>query len=669
MSNRLLKLLESCKTRISLKSIHSQLVVTGLFTSSDHVLNKLIRLYPRFGSVDDARKVFDVSSQPNAFLWTALIHGYVDNRQYEEAFSLFIHMRRNSIMPLNFTVASIFKALAKQAKVEDGEAIYGFVLKCGFNSDLIVQNAALYSFMKFGKLDFARWVFDYIDEKDVVSWNSMISGYANCGSVGIARELFDKMPDRNVISWTSMIGGYIKSGELLEAKVLFENMPCKDLASWNVMISGCMEAGDVKTAQYLFDAMPSRDIGTWNLMISGLCKAGKIESAKDIFDISPENNVVSWTIMMDGYIKSGDVDSARYLFDQMQEKNLISWSTMIGGYARNSRPHSALALFESFKEQGIKPDETFILTIISACSQLGVLDTAESVICDYVGTSALSNIQVTTSLIDMYSKCGSIERAVQVFERVKKKDLLCYSAMIAANANHGLADEAISLFDEMKRAGINPDGISFLGVLTACNHGGLVNEGQRYFKQMTDEYGIYPMEKHYACVVDLLGRAGRVEEAFNLINSMLITPHSAVWGALLAACRIHCNVQMAEVAASKLFKIEPENSGNYILLSNIYAAAGKWDGVKKVREMIRGQKIRKNKGSSWIEVGNKVYEFVIGGMSHADSETVYLILDLLRADMKFLQYLIYSEDEETLLPSILPSEIHNCNVFEDGLLK
>lgn len=667
MNHSVLNILNRCQTCKSLKSIHAHLFITGSVTSSDFVLNKLLRLYSRFGAIAYARKTFDEISQPNAFLWTALIHGYVENRQYEEAFSLFCRMHNDSVMPLTFTVASVLKALARQTRVKDGEAICGFALKSGCGFGLVVQNAVIDLFMRCGRLDTAKWVFEEMDEKDVVSWNAMISGYASNGRVDIARELFDSMPERNVISWTSMISGYVNSGDIVEARFLFDKMQTKDSASYNVMISGYIDSGDIDSARCLFELVPYHDVGIWNLMLSGFVKAGEIESAKDFFDRMPKRNVASWNIMLDGYMETGDINGSRCLFDQIPEKNLVSWSTMIGGYARNSLPGNALAMLKNLNEQGIRPDETSILAIISACSQLGILDIAESIIIDFERTLNLSSLKVVTSLIDMYAKCGSIDRAVQVFnERAYKKDLLCYSTMIAALANHGLGQEAISLFEEMKSTNIKPDGVSFLGVLSACNHGGLVNEGWMYFKQMKDEYGIHPSQRHYACVVDLLGRAGCLEEAFNLICNMPVAPHSAVWGALIAASRVHCNVQMAEVAASELFKIEPNNSGNYILLSNIYAAAGRWDGVSKVRVMIREQRVRKNKGSSWIELGREVHEFVMGDRSHSDSESIYLILGLLRSDMKFLGHLMDHEGEEVMLPSKWQPNIYSYNILQDG---
>ncbi|KAF2313929.1 hypothetical protein GH714_020690 [Hevea brasiliensis] len=649
MTHPLLNVLNKCQSLKTLKSIHAHLVISGSLTSSDLALNKLLRLYARFGSISYAHKLFDEIPEPNTFLWTALIHGFTEGHRYENAFSLFINMHRDSVAPLNFTIASVFKALARLGRVKDAEVVYGFALKCGFGFDLIVQNSIIDLFMRCGEVGFARRIFDEMEERDIVSWNSMILGYGNNGLVDIARELFNRMEKRNVISWTSIIQGYVKAGEMVEARVLFERMPEKDLASWKVMLSGYTSAGNLVAARHLFEVMPIYDVGTWNMMVSGFCKAGDLEDAKVFFEKMQERNVASWVMMMDGHVKVGDMEGARCLFDQMPEKNLVAWSTMIGGYAKNGQPRSALELYISFKKQSIKPDETFMLGIISACSQLGVLGTAESVIHDLIGPPLFSNLQLLTSLIDMYAKCGSIERAVKVFQMVDHKDLLCYSTMIAAFANHGLSEDAISLFGEMQKANIKPDRVTFLGVLTACNHGGLIYEGRRFFKQMIDEYGIQPSEKHYACFVDILGRAGCLEEAHSIICSMSIVPSAAIWGALLAACRVHHNVLLAEVAAAELFKIEPHNSGNYVLLCNIYSDAGRWDDIAKVRTMIRENQVKKNRGSSWIELGCVVHEFFMGDNSHFDSENIYFILDLLSKDMKLLGYSMDSKKEAPLL--------------------
>ncbi|KAL4590519.1 hypothetical protein LXL04_003451 [Taraxacum kok-saghyz] len=634
MNYSLLKFLNNCKSLKTLKSAHALLVVNGLFGSSDVALNKIIRAYCRFGSTHDAHKAFDKISQPNVFLWTSMIHGHVENKLYSEAFLLFLRMLRDSVAPLNYTIITLLKGLAREARLTQGEVVHGLVLKCGFDTDIMVQNSMLDLLMRCEKPDLARGVFDEIHEKDIISWNTMISGYCNKGRMDIARELFYKMPDRNVISWTTIIHGYIKIGDMTEARYLFDEMPEKDLASWNVILSGYVENGDLDNAVYIFNTMPSPGLGSWNLIISGCCKLGNLESARKYFDRIPSKNTASWTIMIDGYMKSGNVNEAKALFDQMPEKNLITWSTMIGGYAKNEQPKTALELLKIFKKQSIKPDETFILVVISACSQLGVLDAAESAIHDYVGPDIFSNLHIATSLVDMYAKCGNIKKAIDLFKTIKQKDLFSYTTMISAYANHGLGQDAISLFEKMKKDNLKPDGATFIAVLTACNHGGLINEGWNYFNEMKNKYLIEPTDKHYACMVDLLGRSGRVQDAYNLICGMKVGPTAAVWSALLAACVVHRDAEVAEVAAGELFKIEPGNSGNYVLLSNVYAGLGEWEKVGKVRGVMRGNRVRKNRGSSWIELECVVYEFVMGDFEYLNCESVKFVLDLLREEME-----------------------------------
>ncbi|KAJ8627109.1 hypothetical protein MRB53_020416 [Persea americana] len=593
MNKPISSLLHNCENLKSLKSIHARLLIDGSIFFSDVFLNKILRLYANFGALDHARKLFEKISQPNSFLWTALIHGHVENCLYDDSLLIFRLMLKQSVQPLSFTLLSVLKASARQSRIRDGESIYSLVLKYGLESDPMVQNA-------------------------------VIDMYSRCGEVDIARQVFDGM-----------------FGNMGVARALFEQMSVRDSASWNVMVSGYLDAGDLAAASSLFDEMPKQDVGSWNVMISGFCKAGKMNSARELFERMPLRNVASWTMMVDGYIRNGDMKNARCIFDQMPKRNLVSWSTIIAGYAKNGQPNLALDLFNQFKETGIEPDETFILAIISTCSQLGVLDIAKGIISEYVQDIHLYSMQLVTSLIDMHAKCGSVDEALQVFNEASTKDLVCYSTMIAALANHGRGRDAINLFYDMLQSDIKPDGVVFIGVLSACTHGGLINEGKIVFKMMVEDFSIKPSERHYACLVDLLGRAGYLEEAYELIQSMSIEPHSAVWGALLAACRIHRNANLAEVAARHLFKIEPENSGNYILLSNVYADLERWDDVAKVRSMIREQKVRKTRGSSWIELDCVVHEFVMGDMSHFDSSIIYSVLDLLFEDVKNFGCSIY----------------------------
>ncbi|PHU14262.1 hypothetical protein BC332_15467 [Capsicum chinense] len=285
--------------------------------------------------------MFDEITERNPFVWTSMIHGYVEILSIRKPFL------SSGICVSEIIISSILKAFGRLKWSRDGEAVFGFIWKCGFGFDLIVLNSVIDCFMRCGEVDCARRVCDEI------------------------------MDEKNVVSWTSVICGYVRKGGMVEARSLLEAMPSKDMAAWNVMISGYTDVGDVRTAKFLFQAMPICDTGTWNLMISGYCKVGELEKSKDYFEQMPRWNVVLWTMMMDGNVKSGKVHEARCLFNEMSEKNLITWSTVISGYAKNGKPSAALESFKNFRKQSLELDETFMLRVISACSQLPIVDLSQ----------------------------------------------------------------------------------------------------------------------------------------------------------------------------------------------------------------------------------------------------------------------------------------------------
>ncbi|KAF3777362.1 Pentatricopeptide repeat-containing protein [Nymphaea thermarum] len=574
------ELVQHCVTTQHLKQIHAHLLVAGPFTD-EFIINKLLRRCSQLRNVPYARQLFDEIPQPNVFLWTALIHGHVENGMYEEALLLHRSMVGVGTAPLSFTVSSVLKAALGLSQVQYGESIHGQALKFGLESDLVSANTILDFYSKSGCFDSAYRLFDLMVHRDVVSWNVMMACCWRNGELGRAKQLFDEMPERNVVSWTTMICGYIKTGDMVAARFLFSQMGHHDVASWNAMISGYVDCGDLQAAQDLLERMPGRDTRPWNLLIDAYCKVGDMKVARGLFDEMPERDVASWTMMVDGYAKIGDIGSACFLFDQMPVKNLMSWTSMLNGYTKNGEPYKALMLFKELQETGLRPDETCVLSVIPACAQLGTLNIAEKIVQDYVGSGPWSNLQLVTCIIDMYSRCGSIGKAFQVFRETSKKDLVCYSAMITAFAHHGMVHDAIQLFEEMLREDIKPDEIIFIGILTACSHAGLVDEGRKYFNSMTTDYQYLPSAAHYSCMVDLFGRAGCFGEAYQLIQSMPMEPHAGIWGSLLSACRLHCKVVLAEIAAERLFELEPHNSGNYILLSNTYAASRQWSNVSQ----------------------------------------------------------------------------------------
>lgn len=448
-------------------------------------------------------------------------------------------MKREACLPDNYTFPSVIKACSSLCNLRDGKSIHGSVVRYGF-------------------------------ERCVFVATSLVDMYGKCGQVDDARKVFDEMTTRNVVSWTAMVVGYVTVGDIVEAK-------------------------------RLFDAMPERNVASWNVMIQGLLNVGDLISARDLFDSMPQKNVVSFTTMIDGYAKGGDMVSARFLFDQSSDKDLVAWSALLSGYVQNGLPNAALKIFLEMESMNVKPDEFILVSLMSACSQLGCLQLAQWVD-SYVSNSSI-NIQqdhVIAALVDMNAKSGNMERALKLFEEMPKRDLISYCSMIQGLSIHGHGVEAVSLFRRMLTEGIVPDEVAFTIILTACSHAGLIDEGWHYFRYMKQKFCISPSPDHYACMIDLLSRSGHLRTAYELIKSMPVEPHAGAWGALLGACRLYSDSELAEIVASRLFELEPQNAANYVLLSNIYAAAERWIDVSLMRNKMKDRGLRKIPGSSQI---------------------------------------------------------------------
>ncbi|GFS34696.1 mitochondrial editing factor 9 [Actinidia rufa] len=351
---------------------------------------------------------------------------------------------------------------------------------------------------------------------------------------------------RDVVSWNSMIMCYVKAGEIFSAQELFDQMVERDNFSWNTMISGCVNISDMEEASNLFCKMPDPDTLSWNLMISGFVQMGNLELACDFFRRMPQKNLASWSSMILGYGQIGDCEGAVKLFIQMQAK-------------------------------GEKPDGHTFSSILSVCAESVALHLGMQ-IHQQVIKAIITDAPLNNSLITMYARCGAIIQARAIFDEMKsQKDVISWNAMIGGYASHGFAAEALELFGVMKRLKVRPTYITFISVLKACSHAGLVEEGRMHFRFMVSEFGIEARVEHYASLVDIVGRHGKIEEAMAVINSMPFEPDKAVWGALLGACRVHNNVELAGVAAEALMRLEPESSAPYVVLHNMYANFGRWD--------------------------------------------------------------------------------------------
>ncbi|KAM1800822.1 hypothetical protein EV1_031918 [Malus domestica] len=566
-------LLEKSLTLKQLKQVHAPIISNGLHHLQILLLRQVLHSDFTF-SAATARYVHLILhnlKNPDAFSWSCAIRYFSLHSQYETAFSLYLKIKRLGLCPSSFAVSSALRACARILNELGGILIHAQVYKFGFCGCVYVQTA-------------------------------LVDFYSKLGDMKTARKVFDGMPEKNVVSWNSVLSGYMKSGDMEEAQEVFDEIPNKDVVSWNSMVSGYARMGNMDKAYFLFQQIPQRSLASWNAMISGYVECERVESARGIFDAMPLRNNVSWITMISGYSKCGNVESARQLFDQMSERDVLLFNAMIACYAQNSQPKEAIELFNQMLklEVNIQPNEMTLASVISASSQLGDMKFglwAEF----YMSEHGIElDDHLATALVDLYTKCGDIDRAYKLFHGLKKRDVVAYSAMILGCGINGKAVEATKLFEEMVNADICPNVVTYTGLLTAYKHAGLVEEGYRCFNSM-NEHGLEPSGDHYGIMVDLLGRAGQLDKAVELIRSMPMQPQAGVWGALLLACSLHNNVELGETAARNCFKLEPDKSGYYALLANIYASAARWDDERRLRKVMEKKGFAKIPGCSWMD--------------------------------------------------------------------
>ncbi|KAK2433015.1 pentatricopeptide repeat-containing protein, mitochondrial [Trifolium repens] len=614
--NPLLAILERCNSLVQLKQIQAQMVLTGLIDNG-FAASRLVAFCALSDSkaLDYCTKILYQIKEPNVFSWNATIRGYVESGDLEGGFMLYKRMLQGGVLkPDNHTYPLLLKACSCQSLSCVGFCILGHVLKFGFELDLFVHNAS-------------------------------ITMLLSCGELSVAYDLFNKSRVRDLVTWNSMITGCVKRGLANEAIKIYREMEEERVKPNEItmigMISSCSQLQDLNLGRefhrYIEEHGLEFTIPLTNALMDMYVKCGELLPARVLFDNMAQKTLVSWTTMVLGYARFGFLDVAREILYKIPENSVVPWNAIISGCVQAKHSKEALALFHEMQISKVEPDKVTMVNCLSACSQLGALDVGIW-IHRYIERHDISlDVALGTALVDMYAKCGNISRALQVFEEIPQRNCLTWTAIICGLALHGNAQDAISYFSKMIHVGIMPDEITFLGVLSACCHGGLVEEGRKYFFEMRSKFNLSPKLKHYSCMVDLLGRAGHLEEAEELIKNMPMPVDAAVLGALFFACRVHGNVLIGERTAFKLLEIDPQDSGNYVLLAGMYSAAKMWKEARSARIIMKERGVEKTPGCSSVEINGIVHEFMVRDASHPQSEWIYECLVSLTKQLELLE--------------------------------
>ncbi|KAL0348881.1 UNVERIFIED_CONTAM: Pentatricopeptide repeat-containing protein [Sesamum angustifolium] len=655
--------LKSCKNLQEIKQLHGQFAKHGLMGDAA-VLTKLIDKYSQMGSSESleyAQRAFKIFKNIREdfgssiiYLYNSLIRGSCSAGAFDEAILLYVDMLFEGVAPDNYTYPFVLSACAKGLRLSEGVQLHGSVVKMGFHSDIFVLNSLIYCYGECEEIDRARKVFDEMCDRNVVSWTSLICGYARRERHKEAVSLFFKMVEEgiepNEVTMVSVISACAKLGDMDCGERVLDYVGKSGITINTVMVNALvdmyMKCGAAEKARQLFDQCVDRNLVLYNTLMSNYVKLGKVKDALDIFcemlDGGPKPDRVTMLSIITssaelGFARNGDVESAQGLFNEMPERDIVSWNTMIGALVQQSFFRDAIELFHSMQNEGIMVDEVTMVSVASACGYLGALDLAKWTY-NYIKKYEIHcNMRLNTALVDMFARCGDPQNAIKVFSTMKERDVSAWTAAIGAMAMEGNGERAFELFHEMLDQGVVPDEVVFSGVLTACSHAGLVKQGMQIFNSMK-EHGITPHIIHYGCVVDLLGRAGFLDEALDFINTMPMEPNGAIWGAFLAACRIHKNEKMATCAAELITKSAKDKTGVHVLLSNIYASAAKWDDVAKVRMQMKEKGMRKTPGSSSVEVNGAVHEFTSGDEFHPENALTASMLQEINCRLKHAGY-------------------------------
>ncbi|KAL3840078.1 hypothetical protein ACJIZ3_024669 [Penstemon smallii] len=619
------------------KQLHAQVITWGL--QKNHALvPKLVSYYTSFSFLDDAHHIAVASNVWHPLPWNILISSYVNKGRFEEAIFAYKQMVCKGIRPDNFTYPSVLKVCAEQSNLDFGREVHKSIKASSLDWNLFVQNALVSMYGKCGDLETARSIFDEMAVKDEVSWNSIISGYASKGKWDEAFELFESMRE---------------SG--MEVNII----------TWNTVAGGCLRTGNFKGALELLSQMRlgGNPLDPVAVIIGlGACShISELKLGKEIHGFAIRNSFIDYINVKNAlvtlYSRCGDLTHAYIVFRSVETRSIVTWNSIISGYAQWDRSEEASFLFRELLLTGVEPNYVTLAGILPLCARVANLQHGK----EFHGYIARHEefqgyLLLWNALIDMYSRSGRVSVARKLFDSLNKRDAVTYTSIIAGYGIQGEGKVAVELFEEMLRSNIKPDHIAMVAVLSACSHSGLVAQGELLFGKMQTVYGISHQLEHFACMVDLFGRAGLLRKAKEILLKMPYKPTTEMWATLLGACRIHGDRDIGEWAAKNLLETKPQHSGYYVLIANMYAAAGNWSKLADVRTCMRDLGVRKDPGCAWVDIGAGFSPFLVEDTSNSQAEEIYLLLGGLNKQMKDIDFVACegSEvEEETFLESLV----------------
>ncbi|KAK8567470.1 hypothetical protein V6N13_105435 [Hibiscus sabdariffa] len=636
-----LKICTETRNIAQAKKIHCHILRT-IKDPETFLLNNLVNAYSKLGDLTYARNVFDKIPQPNLFSWNTILFTYSKSGCLSEMKDIFNRMPKHDGVSWN----SLISGYASRGLVTDAVKGYRSMLRYGaadlnritFSTMLILSSSQECFDLgrqihgQIVKLGFGSYVFVCCPLMDM---------YSKAGFVYDAKRVFDETPERNVVMYNTMITGLLRYGMVEDSWWLFHSMQEKDSISWTTMITGLTQNGLYREAIDLFREMRieglAMDQFTFGSMLTGCGGLIALKEGKQVHAFvirtNHQDNVFVGSALVDMYCKCKLITSAEAVFKRMTQKNVVSWTALLVGYGQNGYSEEAIRIFRDMQRNGVTPDYYTLGSVISSCANLASLEEGAQFHGQAIVSGLFSFTTVSNALVTLYSKCGSIEDANRLFNEMNFRDEVSWTALVSGYSQFGKADETIDLFQKMLAHGLKPDEVTFVGVLSACSRAGLVEKGYQYFESMVKEHGITPVVDHYTCMIDLLSRAGRLEEARRFINKMPMPPDAIGWSTLLSSCRLHGNLEIGKWAAASFQELEPHNPAGYILLSSIYAAKGKWDNVSELRRGMRIKGVRKEPGCSWIKYKGNVHIFSADDQTSPFLDQIYAELEELNHKM------------------------------------